>query len=260
MMLLVLWAAAPARADQSAVATAAPGLSVNWAVDGAVTGGTLAAWLGTELAKESIAPSACRWCSAGGFDTSARDALRWGDTAAAATTSDVMVLTVPAGVLIYDALASKVTNDFHPFAEDALVIVESVAVAGALTQAAKFLAARQRPYAVYGPGTGSRDDHLSFWSSHASIAFSAAAAGGTVAMFRGYTGWPWVYGAGLAGAAATGYFRIAADKHWLTDVLAGAAAGTGVGLGVTWLHRGGATPTTLRVLPAPGGLTIAGRF
>jgi membrane-associated phospholipid phosphatase len=31
--------------------------------------------------------------------------------------------------------------------------------------------------------------------------------------------------------AATGYLRIAADRHYATDVLAGAAVGTGVGLG-----------------------------
>jgi len=80
------------------------------------------------------------------------------------------------------------------------------------------------------------------------------------AMFRGYPGGPGSTGRGWPEAAATGYFRIAADQHWLTDVAAGAAAGAGVGLGVTWLHRGSATPTTLRVLPAPGGMTIAGRF
>ncbi|HET9554449.1 MAG TPA: hypothetical protein VFP50_15910 [Anaeromyxobacteraceae bacterium] len=42
----------------------------------------------------------------------------------------------------------------------------------------------------------------------------------------------------MAGAAATGWLRVAADRHWATDVLAGAAAGTTVGLVVPLLVLG----------------------
>jgi membrane-associated phospholipid phosphatase len=92
------------------------------------------------------------------------------------------------------------------------------------------------------------------------VAFSAAAAGGTVARLRGYQSWPWVCAVGFTGATLTGYFRMAADKHWLTDVLASAAVGTGVGMLVPWLHGGGPVAASLRLLPAPGGLAVAGEF
>src|SRR4029077_11064630 len=39
--------------------------------------------------------------------------------------------------------------------------------------------------------------------------------------------WIWIGGVGLAGS--TGYLRVAADRHFLTDVLVGAAVGTAVG-------------------------------
>jgi membrane-associated phospholipid phosphatase len=103
------------------------------------------------------------------------------------------------------------------------------------------------------------EDHLSFWSGHTTTAFSAAAAAGYVAQIRGYDSWPWVYAVGFTAAGAVSYFRVAGDKHWMTDVLVGAAVGTGVGFLVPWLHR--ASPQLgLRVAPHPSGLAIAGRF
>jgi membrane-associated phospholipid phosphatase len=36
---------------------------------------------------------------------------------------------------------------------------------------------------------------------------------------------------------STAYFRILAGRHFLTDVICGAIAGTSVALVVTWLHR-----------------------
>jgi membrane-associated phospholipid phosphatase len=39
-------------------------------------------------------------------------------------------------------------------------------------------------------------------------------------------------------ALATGYFRVAADRHWATDVISGWVMGTIIGAGVPWLfHR-----------------------
>ncbi len=77
---------------------------------------------------------------------------------------------------------------------------------------------------------------------------------------RGYRDWEWVYATGFTAAAATGYFRMAADKHWLTDVLASAAVGTGTGILVPWLHRSGPAGISYRLLPAPSGLAVMGAF
>ena len=76
------------------------------------------------------------------------------------------------------------------------------------------------------------DNNVSFYSSHTSFAFSLAVSTGTVASMRRYRWAPAVWAAGLAGAAAVGYLRIAADQHYFTDVLAGAAAGSAVGFAV----------------------------
>jgi membrane-associated phospholipid phosphatase len=56
-------------------------------------------------------------------------------------------------------------------------------------------------------------------------------------------------------AAATGYLRIAADRHYFTDVLAGAALGAGAGLTVPYLmHR------EVEVVPTRDGVAIAGSW
>lgn len=53
-------------------------------------------------------------------------------------------------------------------------------------------------------------DTKSFFSMHTALAFSASG---------------WKFEVGIPIAAGVGYGRMAADKHYLTDVLAGAAAG-----------------------------------
>lgn len=250
--LVVLTSAPASRADS------ADALNVSWTADGTITGAALAAWGISELAKGRLSPPACRWCSADGVDTRVRNAVVWSNGATAASLSDVLQFGVPLGVATYDLLAAS--GDIHSASKDLLVIAEAVAISGAVTQGAKYAAARVRPYAYFGRSDTGRDDHLSFWSGHTVVAFSAAAAGGTVARLHRYEGWPWVYAAGFTGAALTGYFRMAADKHWLTDVLASAAVGTGVGTLVPWLHRTGPAGMSFRVVPEPNGLAIGGEF
>lgn len=250
----LLASATPSRSDEPRP------LDVSWTLDGAVTGAALAAWGVSELAKGSLAPASCRWCSADGLDIRARNAVAWSNKKTAASLSDALQLAVPVGVAAYDVLAARGAGSLDEPAKDVLVIAEAVAFAGVLTETAKYTFARVRPYAYFGHGDTARDDHLSFWSGHTVVAFSAAAAGGTVAQLRGYQGWPWVYAAGFTGAAFTGYFRMAADKHWLTDVLASAAVGTATGILVPWLHRARPRAVTLRLLPAPGGVAVGGEF
>jgi len=65
---------------------------------------------------------------------------------------------------------------------------------------------------------------------------------------------------GVPLAAATGYFRIAADRHYLTDVLAGAGVGLAIGYGVPALNspRSAKRPTiTPSLLLHGGGVTAS---
>ncbi|MDB4987793.1 MAG: hypothetical protein JWN04_2971, partial [Myxococcaceae bacterium] len=47
---------------------------------------------------------------------------------------------------------------------------------------------------------------------------------------------PLIWALGVPLAALTGYLRLAADKHYFTDVLTGALVGSAVGFLVPWLH------------------------
>jgi membrane-associated phospholipid phosphatase len=103
----------------------------------------------------------------------------------------------------------------------------------------------------------------SFPAGHVVEAFGVAAASGVVASTRRYRLAPLVWGAGLAIGVATAYTRIAADRHYFTDTLAGAAIGTVVGGGVPLLFHppqpGEGAPTgflgraTLVATPIPRG-------
>jgi len=248
--LLAASLAAPAAAEERPTP-----VSVDWAVDGGVTGGALALWIGSEAAKDQLAPPECRWCQTSSLDARVRDLVVWSSTKGAANASNAMVVAVPLGVAVYDGVRVGSLGAALP---DVLLIGEAVALSGLIAQGTKFIAARQRPYAYHGtqPLEGV-DDHLSFYSAHTTIAFSAVAAGGMLAQLRGDPAWPWVYGVGFTAAAATGYFRMAADKHWLTDVLAGAATGTAVGLAVPWLHRNPSAAGAIRISPAPRGVVLS---
>lgn len=88
----------------------------------------------------------------------------------------------------------------------------SVAVMAAAVNGIKYTVARQRP-------DGSARN--SFPSGHTATSFMAAA------MLHEEYGWrsPWFSLGGYAIAAATGISRIINNRHWATDVIAGAAIG-----------------------------------
>jgi membrane-associated phospholipid phosphatase len=225
-----------------------------------VTGGALAAVVATELAKSELTPAACRVCGAGSADVWLRDQLLWRNTGAATRGSDALLVGVP--LLAGGALALsawQAGGGGRTAFEDLAMVAEATSVALLATQVAKFAAARARPYAWAEPGApNGADSRLSFWSGHTSATFAAAAAAGTVARLRGYRSWPWILGLGLAGAAGCGWLRVASDRHWASDVLAGAAAGSLAGFGLpVWLHgrrEGGAAG--LRATP----FSISGVF
>ncbi len=125
----------------------------------------------------------------------------------------------------------------------------------------KLVVGRQRPFAHFrDPADASPrdpDENLSFYSGHTTLAFSLAVASGTIASMRGYALAPVVWASTLPVALATGYLRIAADKHYLTDVVAGAVLGSAVGFVVPFVfHRGPAASTGAPGAPAPEGAAL----
>jgi membrane-associated phospholipid phosphatase len=243
-------------------------LRYDWRVDGAVTAAAFTFWGGTQLLESRFAPAGCRWCDPGSVDASVQSALRWTDTGAANLASNLgAYLFVPLASLGLLALDTHREGRLDDLPGDGLVIAEAVALNGALTQIVKFTAGRERPFvhalaADEKPLTGHPDDNnVSFYSSHTSFAFSLAVSTATVASMRRYRWAPVIWGVGLVSAAAVGYLRIAADQHYFTDVLVGAAAGSAIGFAVPCgLHRGAGAAA---VTPLPGGgalLTLTGRL
>jgi membrane-associated phospholipid phosphatase len=242
-----------------AVATTAradPSPSRRRAIHAAVVIGTGALFtVASTTLGDRVAPETCRWCEPPGFDRSLRDALRWNDVGGADTTSDALgYVGVPAvGLGLLAASSQSGTR----WIDDALPVVESMLVSSLVTAGVKIGVARQRPFvhfadpATHVPDTG---DNLSFFSGHTSLAFSIAVSSGVVASRRGYRLAPLVWAGGLTFAAATGYLRIAADKHYASDVFVGALVGSAAGIAIPiWLHD-------LCVVPARNGIAITGSW
>jgi membrane-associated phospholipid phosphatase len=239
LTVAALFATVPARADE---------LRIDLGLDLGLTGGFGAAWILSETLKDWLAPGSCNWCEPNAFDSAARDALRWDDTDAADATSYVLGFALlPAMTLGFNAASARDEGRAVQGAEDLLLVAESVVFASSLNQATKFLVGRERPFVhALEPEWKDRtakpsDNNLSFFSGHTTLAFAVAVSGATVATLRGYDTAPYLWVIGMTMAALTGYLRIAADRHYLSDVLVGAAVGSLVGWVVPWLHlrRGG---------------------
>lgn len=227
-----------------------------------IAAGAWAAWGASELAKKSLAPSACRVCATNRLDSGARDLLVWDDPDRARRGSNVVAALVPVGVIAHQLLAGRAAGDATAGVVDLLLVVEATGLAMDLTQLAKFTLGRQRPSVRYGnPGperATDPDDNLSFYSAHTAFAFSLVAAAGTVSTLRGYRSAPWVWGVGMSLAALAAYLRVGADEHHLTDVLTGAAIGTAVGVAVPRLlhpRENGATERSA-VVAFPLGVRV----
>ena len=111
-------------------------------------------------------------------------------------------------------------NPKHDALHQTINIVVSNAIMGGIVQSMKLSFKELRP-----DGT----DELSFPSGHTATAFTNA----SVLFFEYKEANIWYASSGYLFAAATGFLRIANNKHYTSDVLAGAGIGTAVGLAVS---------------------------
>ncbi|HEY3448337.1 MAG TPA: phosphatase PAP2 family protein [Myxococcales bacterium] len=260
--------AAPAAAQP---ASRGEELELHWVVDPAIIVLAGAGWIGTELTKENLAPTTCQWCERNSVDDGVRNALRWGNVKAASTTSDLVTYGVlPVLTLAGGIVAGAADGRIGETPTNALLVVEAVALSSMLNQVVKFSVGRERPFVAALPESEKSktakpdDNNLSFYSGHTTLAFSLVVSAGTIAQLRGYRAAPYIWGIGLPLAAFAAYSRIAADKHYLSDVLLGAAAGSAAGFLVPFLHRkttvvmdSGASVT---FTPTGNGLAVGGTF
>lgn len=207
---------------RSPLHAAVPALEIAGVATGAVGIGL------SEVFKGSIAPEQPRWLTPPAIDAATRDSLKWSNTRTAAVLSDIMLF----GVMPAAAFASPLATN-HEYGRAALTIGEAAVLTGVLTQVAKFSVARARPYAYYGNDYSHPDSRLSFFSGHTSYSF-AMALSSAMLLAESYPNQSGtIYSAAFALAILPAYLRIAADKHYLTDVLVGAIVGAGIAYGIT---------------------------
>jgi membrane-associated phospholipid phosphatase len=267
-----------ARAEDEPVTTPVA-LRHDLKVDLPVTAGLAVATVGFRLVRDDLEPSSCRWCDGSSpgevnaVDDWFRTALRRQDPHPANVASYVLAFgAAPVSAIAFTAIAAVSDGRGNEVLVDLLAVAEGGFSAMLTTEILESVTLRARPYVHAIASDQERADVIaqtgafhSFPAGHVVEAFGVATAAGVVASMRGYRLAPLVWAAGLMVGAATAYTRIAADRHYFTDVLAGAAIGTVVGGGVpllfhrpvesdaaaSWLQR-----TRLVATPIPSGQMV----
>ena len=254
-------------------------------VDLPVTAGLAVATVGFRLLRDDLEPSACRWCdgsspgSVNAVDDWFRTALRRQDPHPANVMSYALAFgAAPVGAAAFTVLAAVSDGRGNEVLVDLLAVAEGGFSAMLTTEVLESMTLRTRPYVHAIASDEERANVIaesgafhSFPAGHVVEAFGVASAAGVVASLRGYRLAPLVWVTGMMIGVATAYTRMAADRHYFTDVLAGAAIGTVVGGGVpllfhrpvdaagttSWLQR-----TRLVATPLPRGqmLGVGGTF
>jgi membrane-associated phospholipid phosphatase len=172
------------------------------------------------------------------FDGAASSFVRPDDSAArnrAAHVSDMMLYGMIAFPYLDAGGAWGLRGSSDVAGQMALINTESFAVTGFVTQLVKGLVKRERPWV--GRCAGSNDPACvgsdSFLSGHTSMTFTSAgltcAHHEALSLYGNAAADAGVCVAALGVAATTGALRVVADKHYASDVFAGAALGLASG-------------------------------
>jgi hypothetical protein len=212
--------------------------------------------------KDTFAPDECGWCNPPGVDRSVRDALVWDEVSTARGLSNVTGFGLAPALSIGTLVLSGGGYGRRRVFDDVAPVLEAAAAVSLINQTIKFTFGRSRPFVRFGDPNMEHhpDDNLSFFSGHTSFTFALAVSAGMVAHRRHYKAEPVIWAGGLALAAGTGYLRIAGDKHYFSDVVLGAIAGTAAGIVVPlWLHDE-VLGKDVNIVPTGKGVAIVGSF
>ena len=167
------------------------------------------------------------------FDQFFRNKLRWelDKIDNAKTASNILLYGLFLGGIPFTPLISD--EDYKTMI---LANVEIMAINGLVTDIVKLTVNRKRPSSYYQTRNEGNDTYKSFFSGHTSQAFSIGTST-AIMLSRSHPDKKFlIWGSAITLAATTGYFRIAADKHYMTDVLSGALAGSIIGFWVQKKH------------------------
>lgn len=183
--------------------------------------------------------------------------------------NDNQTIMTAATISVSLALAAPIVADYFlvkdrwVWLEDFVVMAQAVAINTALTTAVKFGVQRPQPN-VYDPGgpvvVQNSENYLSFYSGHTSVAFAGLSTAAFTAGQR-YGRWVLPYLVTAVAGAGVGLQTIFAGRHFPSDVIVGALAGTLVGTVVPWLHLRSDRRLSLAPWGASGsaGIAIRGR-
>jgi membrane-associated phospholipid phosphatase len=229
-----------------------------------------------------ITPSSSHWRGGILFDDDVRDALRIDSLRGryfVRDMSDVGVSLASTWPFLVDALVTAWWyRGRADLARDmALVSAEAFAIAAAVQGGANIVGSRERPFGrlcgteIPEKSVDCEPDvrYRSFFSGHATLAFTSAGLLCANHLGLGLLGKPWDVATcvgGFAVATATGVFRVMSDMHYATDVGLGALVGTAAGLAVPLFHfRRPPTEATagkldVRIGPVGRGIGLVGTF
>ena len=194
------------------------------------------------------------WRARWGIDEGVRDTLRLSDShdrRVARTASDVLAAVLVTYPAVVEAGVNTAWAKSSPDValQMTLMQLEVLGLTAAVAGMSKLAFSRERPYgrlcgtelALNSEDCAGRDRYVSFFSAHA--AFTFASASNTCVQHTQWDLWgntgAWVPCATSYGlAATTALLRVAADRHYVTDITTGALLGTAIGLLVPWFHYG----------------------
>ena len=254
-------------------------MRVRLVVDLPIIGLSTAIALGSEHIGEEQTWAGCAACDRSSINVLDRTVLG-NHSAAAKTVSDIgliSLIALPFALDLGDSLIQRArdrspqrSRHIRGWGKDVVVLLETFAVTYASTNLVKFALRRPRPYSYeadseVGDPT-ENDARLSFFSGHASMSFAMATSYAYLFQARHprsrWVAPVWVLGMSLASVTAVA--RVEAGKHFWTDVIVGAAVGTGIGLLVPALHRNRVLGERVGLSLAPTRrgslLTLQGRF
>ena len=123
-------------------------------------------------------------------------------------------------------------------------LIEATLLSEGITEIVKFSVRRERPL----QDDGTRAPGYAFPSGHSAVTFAAAT------VLQQHLGWKWAVPT-YSIASYVAMSRLADDRHWASDVMAGAAEGIIIGRSVTWHGRNFYASPML--LPKGGGVMVA---
>jgi len=177
---------------------------------------------------------------------------------AAGTASDVFLYGGLGGAFVASGIEALVhKHTARKWVIQGVVMAESILVASGLTTIAKYAVRRPRP-TFYNPAApdserAQLDANKSFWSGHAATVAAALASYATVEWLEEPGSMmAWVSTAAAAAVIPTvASLRVAAGKHYPSDVIVGGLVGAATGIVVPLLHRWrpAGKASTLRVDP-----------